>query len=123
MADVVTRRPRPLGRASRRVVAAVVVLGPLLAALLAGLTWGGEGLLVPAMWFLVAVVLASLAGGLAAGLLAVAGSTALLPLFFLDPRWTLRVHDTEQLGGVLAFVIASLLICLVLDHLQTSRQA
>src|SRR5215211_2614840 len=112
-----------LGRASKRIVVAVVLLGPLLAAVLANLTWDGEGLLVPAMWFLVAVVVAALSGGLAAGLLAIAGSTFLLPLLFLDPRWTLRVDETEELGGVLAFVIASLLICLVLDHLQTSRQA
>ncbi len=104
-------------------VAVIVVLGPLVAAALASLTWDSEGLLVPAMWFLLAVVLAALAGGLAAGLLAVAGSTVLLPLLFLDPTWTLRVDDTGELGGVLAFVIASLLLCLVLDHLQTSRQA
>jgi PAS domain S-box-containing protein len=121
--DVVARRSLRLGRASRRVVVAVVVLGPVVAAALASATWDGEGLLVPAMWFLVAVVLAALTGGLAAGLLAIAGSTVLLPLLFLDPRWSLRTDDTEELGGVLAFVIASLLICLVLDHLQTSRQA
>src|SRR5215217_3850962 len=112
-----------LGRASREVVAVVVVVGPVVAAGLASLTWDNEGLLVPAMWFLVAVVLAALSGGLAAGLLAIAGSTVLLPLLFLDPRWSLRVEDTEELGGILAFVIASLLLCLVLDHLQTSRQA
>src|SRR5215217_5229867 len=112
-----------LGRASREVVAVVVVVGPVVAAGLASLTWDNEGLLVPAMWFLVAVVLAALSGGLAAGLLAIAGSTVLLPLLFLDPRWSLRVEDTEELGGVVAFVIASLLLCLVLDHLQTSRQA
>src|SRR5215216_6278526 len=112
-----------LGRASREVVAVVVVVGPVVAAGLASLTWDNEGLLVPAMWFLAAVVLAALSGGLAAGLLAIAGSTVLLPLLFLEPSWSLRAHDTEQLSGVLAFVIASLLICLVLDHLQTSRQA
>lgn len=111
-----------LGRASRRVVVALVLLGPALAAALAALTWDSEGLLVPAMWFLVAVVLAALAGGLAAGLLVIAFSTFLLPLF-LEPTWSIRVRDAEELGGVLAFVIASLLICLVLDHLQTSRQA
>src|SRR5215211_4291947 len=108
-----------LGRASKRIVVAVVLLGPLLAAGLAALSWDGEGLLVPAMWFLVAVVVAALSGGLAAGLLAIAGSTFLLPLF-LTPRWSIRVEDTGELGGILAFVIASLLICLVLDDLQTS---
>src|SRR5829696_5749420 len=111
-----------LGRASRRVVVALVLLGPVLATALASLTWDGEGLLVPAMWFLVAVVLAALAGGLAAGLLAVALSTVLLPLLFLDPAWSLTGHDTEGVRGVLAFVIANHLSCLVLDHLQTSRQ-
>ena len=120
---MVARRSFRLGRASRRVVAAIVVLGPVVAAALASVTWDDEGLLVPAMWFLLAVVLAALAGGLAAGLLAVASSTVLLPLLFLDPRWSLGAHDTEELGGVVAFVIASLLLCLVLDHLQTSRQA
>src|SRR5215213_7676543 len=98
MADVVARRSLLLGRASRRVVAAAVLLGPVLAAALAGLTWDGEGLLVPAMWFLVAVVLAALSGGLAAGLLAIAGSTVLLALLFVDPPWSLRAHDTEQFG-------------------------
>jgi PAS domain S-box-containing protein len=122
VADVVARRSMLLGRASKRIVVAVVLLGPLLAAGLAALSWDGEGLLMPAMWFLVAVVAAALSGGLAAGLLAIAGSTFLLP-FFLTPTWSLRVEDSEELGGILAFVIASLLICLVLDHLQTSRQA
>src|SRR5918999_172063 len=112
-----------LGRASRRVVVALVLLGPLLAAALAALTWDGEGLLVPAMWFLVAVVVAALAGGLAAGLLVIGASTVLLTLLFIDPAWSLRVRDTEELGGVVAFVVVSLVIGLVLDHLQTSRLA
>src|SRR5918997_1019158 len=123
MAEVVARRSLALGRAPRRVVAAAVVLGPLLATGFAALTWDGEGLLVPAMWFLVAVVVAALAGGLAAGLLVIATSSILLTLLFIDPEWSLRVDDTEELGGVVAFVVVSLVIGLVLDHLQTSRLA
>jgi serine phosphatase RsbU (regulator of sigma subunit)/PAS domain-containing protein/anti-sigma regulatory factor (Ser/Thr protein kinase)/transcriptional regulator with GAF, ATPase, and Fis domain len=123
MADAVARRSLPLGRAPRHLVAVAVLLGPVVATGFAALTWDGEGLLVPAMWFLVAVVVAALAGGLAAGLLVIAASSVLLTLLFLEPGWSLRVTDTEQLGGVVAFVVVSLVIGLVLDHLQTSRLA
>ncbi|MBA2626085.1 MAG: SpoIIE family protein phosphatase [Acidimicrobiia bacterium] len=117
------QRRRRLGRAPRWVILALVVLGPAAAAVLSELTWDGEGRLVPAMWCFGVVVTTALAGGLVPGMVTVAAGSLLLVFFFTEPRFSFLVDNQAELSGVAAFVVAGLVICLVLDHLQTSARA
>ncbi|MDQ3145785.1 MAG: SpoIIE family protein phosphatase [Actinomycetota bacterium] len=108
-------------RARQALTVASVTLGPILAAALGGLTWDGDGWLAPAIWFLGAVMAASLVGGLGPAIVATAASAILLVLFFTDPGLTLRVANRAELSGVIAFFLGGLAVSLLVDHLQTAR--
>ncbi|MDP3427707.1 MAG: DUF4118 domain-containing protein, partial [Humidesulfovibrio sp.] len=81
----------------------------LVGAAFAGRAWllGGFDPAIPYLTFYPAVMLASLLGGLAPGLLATALSSLLAAYFFIEPIGNLQIQNARDLLGLLAFIAGS----------------
>ncbi len=91
----------PIARPRRRLrpvtALTLAVMAPAVATGVAWLMWNEQGRLVPASWFLAAVMITCMAGGLAAGVVATVISAFLLNYvftapFFTDPYQSRRHH-------------------------------
>jgi PAS domain S-box-containing protein len=109
-------------RAGKYAVPAIVAIGAPAAAMGIGLAAGLEGRSGVVAMFFVAVLIATLVGGLAFGLLAVIVSYVPLAYFFIAP-----LHSfAPQTAGVIAlgaFVVGAVLMAIVLDGERRSRQS
>ncbi|MBC2666805.1 DUF4118 domain-containing protein [Novosphingobium flavum] len=115
---------------SRAASSPLAALGPLAAsaialAAVAGVSWLSAallpvlGLTSAALLFLLPVLLAASVGGVGPGLVAALGGAAAYNFFLLEPRYTFRVHELENLVSV--FVLGA--VAIVTSRLATRLKA
>ncbi|MGV8073006.1 MAG: PAS domain S-box protein [Syntrophobacteraceae bacterium] len=98
--------------AHRRYIAAVLIVA-LATALRAAV--GAFGVRIPFVTFYPAVMIASIYGGMQAGLLAIALSTFIAGLFFMEPVGRLWKNDPADWLLVVIFVTTCILICYIVE--------
>lgn len=69
-----------------------------------------EGTGIPVAVYLAAVVAAASIGGVKSGIGAALASSLAFIFFFTDPRYSLRIHDAEQVVTSVVFVIVAILV-------------
>jgi two-component system, OmpR family, sensor histidine kinase KdpD len=111
-------RPRP---ASPGRVVVVGVAAPVLATL-AAVPLNRTGLGSAISIYLLAVVMASLLGGLRGGLLAAGLSSLAFTFFFTEPRNTLRIQHPEDVAAAVGLLVAAVLVGLVLSSALDERR-
>ena len=111
-------RPRP---ATPGRVVIVGVAAPVLATI-AALPLNRTGLGSAISIYLLAVVTASLLGGLRGGLVAAVLSSLAFTFFFTEPRYTLRIEHGEDVVAALGLLVAAVLVGLVLSSALDERR-
>ena len=109
-----------IGRGPGRVLI-VGVAAPVLATLVA-LPVNRTGLGSAISIYLLAVVTASLLGGLRGGLVAAVLSSLAFTFFFTEPRYTLRIEHGEDVAAALGLLVAAVLVGLVLSSALDERR-
>lgn len=98
----------------------VAVFGPLVALGPAILTFDDTHLVTPGAWFLAVTVGVHLLGHSGPSLVASVVSTLLMWFAFLDPQWSFRITDTDQLAPLTAFALLAFGFAAVLTALRSS---
>lgn len=114
------------GLTRRRRLAGSAVGAVLLPALTAVLVAGRDGLSAGSqlLLYLAAVVVVSLVGGLYPGLVAAVVATLLVDYFFTTPVHTLDIARSDNVVGLLVFVLVAVAVSVVVDQAaRRTRQA
>jgi len=108
-AEVLERLLRPPGRRHRIAAFLIAVLGPAATTALASVP-SLEGTALPALLYLLSVVVAAIVGGLFPGLAAAALSFVALDYFFTPPSHTFDVGKAEDLFALAVFLLVAVAV-------------
>ncbi len=111
------------GIVSRRIGIAVALLGVAAVGVTAMLLspWLGPGSL--ALLFILPVMIAAARGGLVAGLVAAGGGAVAFNFFVIEPRFTLRIADPDNVATTLVLLLVAGAVSQLAGRLRAAREA